>query len=311
MEAGSRTVASWVEECARRLTEAGVCFDNGLQTAEAEAEYLVCKVCGIPFEETEELETVVVGAEQSAAVESWLERRIRERLPLFYMTREAFFAGRSYFVDERVLLPRSRIENLVDDPEALEEWLGHVEVRRILDLGCGCGCLAVSFAERFPLAQVDAADISPGALKVAGANLRRHGMEGRVRLMRSDLFQGLGKARYDLIVTNPPYVSREEFESLPPEYHHEPSIALKAGEDGLDLVRAILSQAPDHLEEGGVLICETGDAGQERLQEALPELMLEWLPFHFGASGVFLVSREELLDWREANGNVLLPLPNR
>ncbi|MBF0429477.1 MAG: HemK family protein methyltransferase, partial [Magnetococcales bacterium] len=167
------------------------------------------------------------------------------------------------------------------------------------DLGTGSGCLAISLSLAFPSARVDAVDLSLEALEVAKKNRRQFGLQQRVRLLQSNLFSALAKERYDLIVTNPPYVPRADFEQLPVEYHREPAMALCAGPDGLDLLDPILRQAADHLTPGGVLICETGDDVQEILMARWPEVPVEWIPFHFGGSGVFAIQKETLEAWKK------------
>ncbi|MEO5340442.1 MAG: 50S ribosomal protein L3 N(5)-glutamine methyltransferase [Magnetococcus sp. MYC-9] len=231
----------------------------------------------------------------------FLAQRIDQRLPAAYIVGEAPFAGYRFAVNPDVLIPRSRLENLLDDPGQLHRLLGRQRVKRILDLGTGSGCLAIAFALAFPDAQIDATDISPAALAVAKANGRRfhkrHGLHKRLRWVQSDLFDQLADRRYTLIVSNPPYVSRETLAALPPEYRHEPSLALDGGSDGLALVEPILRQAARFLTPHGVLICEVGDDTGEQMMARWPELPVEWIFFHFGASGVFAARRDDLAHW--------------
>ncbi|MBF0165373.1 MAG: 50S ribosomal protein L3 N(5)-glutamine methyltransferase [Magnetococcales bacterium] len=289
-------VAGWIRWVARRLEAAQLCHANGLQEPYLEAEYLVLHAFSIPFE-TKPVKRPPPPADAEARVRRLLERRVNQRQPAPYVTGEAFFAGHRFFVDERVLIPRSRIENILDDPRGFSPWFPKGPPRRILDLCTGSGCLAIALALRLPQAKVDGVDLSKGALQVARLNRDRFGLRDRVRLIASDLFAALGGERYDLIVTNPPYVPRADFDALPPEYHREPAMALVAGEDGLDLIGPILRQASDHLNPRGVLICETGDDVQEILMRRWPDLPVTWLPFHFGGSGVFALTREELEAW--------------
>src|SRR5204863_8214191 len=181
-------------------------------------------------------------------------RRISERVPVAYLLKEAWLAGQSFYVDERVIVPRSHIAELLREP-----FLARRSIARLLDLCTGSGCLAILAARAFPAAQVDAVDLSPPALAVARKNVARHRLGRRVHLRRSDLFQALANARYDLILTNPPYVSATAMGELPAEYRHEPRLALAGGTDGLDLVARILAQAPEYLAAGGLLVCEVGD----------------------------------------------------
>ncbi|MBF0295948.1 MAG: 50S ribosomal protein L3 N(5)-glutamine methyltransferase [Magnetococcales bacterium] len=293
------TVNDWIRETARCLTEAGVCCASGMQEPYLEAEYLVLHAFSIPLS-TPAKRRPPPPDDAQQRVRTLLDQRIGQRLPAAYVTREAFFAGRGFYVDERVLIPRSRIENMLDDPRGFTPWLAHDRVRRILDLGTGSGCLAITLALMFPEARVDAADLSPGALEVAAVNRDRFGLRDRLRLVASDLFAGLTQARYDLIVSNPPYVPEADFARLPPEYRREPAMALRAGPDGLDLLRPILLEAPDYLTPGGLLVCECGDDVEKILMTHWPDLPVTWIPFHFGASGVFAVLRETLQHWRGA-----------
>lgn len=289
-----RPVQAWLRHGTKRLNTANLCFDNGLQNAAAEAEYLLFHCLGLPFEEAERHLTRPVAAAVATAYEQLLERRILERIPVHYLTHEAFFAGMRLYVDPRVLIPRSRIEILLDDPEGLPVLAPAAQVGRILDLCTGSGCLAFALATLYPKAAVDAADLSPEALAVARLNRKRLGLGQRVRLVQSDLFAALGRNRYDLIVTNPPYVTHATLAALPAEYHHEPTLALDGGDNGLQLVLAILQQAPAHLTPHGLLICEVGDETEAILRRNHPRLPLAWLPFHFGGSGVFAATRADL-----------------
>ncbi|MBF0341107.1 MAG: 50S ribosomal protein L3 N(5)-glutamine methyltransferase [Magnetococcales bacterium] len=291
-------VAGWIRLVARRLDAAGLCFASGMQEPYPEAEYLVLHAFAIPLETPPPRRPPPpVNARQR--VQRLLEARIVQRKPAAYVTKEAFFAGHRFMVDERVLIPRSRIENMLDDPRGFTPWLHPGRVRRILDLGTGSGCLAIALALSYPRAMVDAVDLSPEALEVAKSNRDRFGLQRQVKLVRSDLFGALAGERYDLIVTNPPYVPQADFDALPAEYHREPAMALVAGPEGLDLVGPILRQAPDFLTPGGLLVCETGDEVEKNLMARWPTLPVTWIPFHFGASGVFAVVREMLEKWRE------------
>ncbi|NGZ29529.1 MAG: 50S ribosomal protein L3 N(5)-glutamine methyltransferase, partial [Magnetococcales bacterium] len=289
-----RLVKEWIRMATRRLMGAKLCFDNGLQTAEAEAEYLLFHVMALPFEEARRYQNRQVTGEESSTFLQLLEQRILKRTPVHYLTKEAFFAGLRLYVDERVLIPRSRIELLIDDPEGLPELVPASGVKNILDLCTGSGCLAFALALLYPNARVDGSDLSADALAVARINQQRLKLEGRVRLIQSDLFAGLKGRKYDLIVSNPPYVPRSTLDSLPVEFQREPALALDGGVDGLILVETILRQAVDHLTPQGYLICEVGDETEKILRNKYPGLFLEWLEFYFGGSGVFMIDRQGL-----------------
>ncbi|HUQ73358.1 MAG TPA: 50S ribosomal protein L3 N(5)-glutamine methyltransferase [Burkholderiales bacterium] len=259
------TLAQLIERTARRLESAPLFYGHGTDNARDEAAWLVLRGLGLPF--GADLQQRVSDEER---IESLLQRRIDERVPVAYLLKEAWLAGQSFYVDERVIVPRSHIAELLR-----EKWLASHRARRILDLCTGSGCLAILAARAFASATVDAADVSPAALAVAGKNVARHRLGRRVKVRRSDLFAGLRGERYDLILSNPPYVSASAMAKLPAEYRHEPRLALVGGADGLDLVARMLAQAPDHLEAGGVLVCEIGD-GKAAVQRRFPRLPLGW-----------------------------------
>lgn len=318
-DAGSlRTLQEWLDDATAQITAAEVSLDNGMQEPCLEAEYLAYHAL-LRCPTTKDRLLAVDGTQDRAAakaIKKWQHRlcrppppefpaifadflahRLQHRLPAAYITGEAPFAGHRFAVNTDVLIPRSRIENMLDDPERLRRLLGTRRVKRILDLGTGSGCLAIAFALAFPEAQVDATDFSQAALQVAQVNRRRFHLEKRMQLLHSDLFDRLSGRRYTLIVTNPPYVSQATLADLPTEYRHEPAMALDGGVDGLALVEPILRQAAQFLTPKGVLICEIGDETGERLLARWPDLPVEWIFFHFGASGVFVARREDLADW--------------
>jgi ribosomal protein L3 glutamine methyltransferase len=220
-----------------------------------------------------------------------LDQRIRQRIPAVYLTHLCWFAGIPFHVDERVLVPRSPIAELIENRFA--PWVAPDAVRSIVDLGTGSGCIAMAAAMAFPRARVDAVDISPDALEVARINRKALGLTRRVRLVESDFFEGLAGRRYDIIVSNPPYVGTAEFNGLPPEYGHEPAGALRSGRDGMDAVRVLLAQAAAHLTEAGVLVVEVGNT-EARLRRAFPKLPFVWLTFARGGGGVFLLTAAQL-----------------
>jgi ribosomal protein L3 glutamine methyltransferase len=220
-----------------------------------------------------------------------LKRRIIERLPLPYLTHRAFFAGLELYVDARVLVPRSPIAELV--LQRFRPWIGTRRVRRILDIGTGSGAIALACAKAFPQAQVDAVDISAAALQVCRRNVRRLALEKQVNVLRSDYFGAVAGRRYDIIVSNPPYVGRAEMRALPREYRHEPRLGLASGADGLDSVRAILAGAQTHLREEGILVVEVGNT-ENALLRAFARLPFVWPKISMGGEGVFLLNARDL-----------------
>jgi ribosomal protein L3 glutamine methyltransferase len=292
-------IGDFIRRAARRMEAAGLAYGHGTDNAVDEAAWLVFSVLGLAHEDGGRHYERVLTPEEVARCEALLERRIRERKPLAYLLQEAWFAGLPFYVDERVLVPRSPIAELIE--RRFSPWLDPDRVTRALDVGTGSGCIAVALALAFPAATVDALDISADALAVAGINVRRHAVSDRVRLIRSNLFEALaaraGREPYELIVSNPPYVGEEELAKLAPEYRHEPALGLAAGESGLDSVLAILHDAADFLAHDGILVVEVG-ASDEALSARLPEVPFVWLDFERGGSGVFLLTRDDLVKCR-------------
>jgi ribosomal protein L3 glutamine methyltransferase len=286
------TVDDLIERGARRLARAGLAFGHGTDNARDEAAALVLHAAGLPAVAGSRLTSRRIGAARAARARALIERRIAERVPAAYLTGRTWFAGLEMRVDPRVLIPRSPIAELIE--RRFSPWISVERARRILDIGTGSGCIAIACAKAFPSARVDAADISREALEVAAENARRHRVDRRVRLVASDHFSGLGRRRYDIIVSNPPYVSERELEALPPEYRHEPRRALAAGRDGLESVRIILAGAADHLVAGGILVVEVGDT-ERAVRRAYPSLPFTWLDFERGGGGVFLLTAEILM----------------
>ncbi|MBF0621430.1 MAG: 50S ribosomal protein L3 N(5)-glutamine methyltransferase [Magnetococcales bacterium] len=293
----TRRVGDFIRATAKRLRQNKVCLENGMQTPQWEAEYLIAHILDLPVDKLDYHRHKPVDAPSAARIETLLDLRINEHIPAAYLTKEAYFAGHRFFVDERVLIPRSRIENILDDEDGFPGLMNGKPIEHILDLATGSGCLAISLALAFPSARVVGSDISEGALAVAKINRKKHHLEKRLTLVHSNLFHSLATECYDLIVTNPPYVPNAVVDNLPPEYRKEPDLALRAGDDGLSLVTPLLKAAPDHLTPGGLLVCEVGDEQEETMKERWPDFPGYWLPFHFGASGVFAIHRETLQNW--------------
>ncbi|MGC9238197.1 MAG: 50S ribosomal protein L3 N(5)-glutamine methyltransferase [Acidithiobacillus sp.] len=269
-----------------RFSAAAIDCSQGFQTPRAEACALVARRLDLEPEDLPEvLSCRVTRAEAERILDAFYQREILRR-PTAYILGEAWFAGLRFAVDERVLIPRSLLEPFIE--EGFAPWVRAEGVRRILEIGTGSGCMAVALALRFPEATVDAVDISPEVLELATENVRRHDLEERIRLYPSDLFSAVGDARFDLIVSNPPYVDAAAMAQLPPEYRHEPRLALAAGEDGLDCILPLLDQAHAHLLPGGALVVETGDAEHALLARDLPYPLI-WLEHPAGGSGVFVL----------------------
>jgi ribosomal protein L3 glutamine methyltransferase len=274
-------VSELLRDTARRFTRAGLHFGHGTHSAREEAAWLISSVLGFLLEQE-------LSSKQVNAINSLAGRRIRERVPLAYLLKEAWLGEHSFYVDERVIVPRSFIAELLRDH--LSPWLPR-EPKRALDLCTGSGCLAVLLALEFPRARVDASDVSAAALAVAKKNIGRYKLNGRVKPIRSNLFHKMKK--YDLIVSNPPYVTARSMAKLPKEYRHEPSMALAAGDDGLDLVRRILAEAKQHLSPGGLLVCEIG-GNRKALERAYPRLEFAWPETSEGPGSVFILERGQL-----------------
>jgi ribosomal protein L3 glutamine methyltransferase len=284
---------------ANAFDAAGLWYGHGTGCAADEASWLVGSVLGVDYGAEPEVLLRTLDRLSAHALSDAEARRIRDlgtariarRVPLAYLLGEAWFAGLRFAVDERVLVPRSPIAELI--AEGYAPWAEPDRVRRVLEIGTGSGCIAIATALALPGAHVDATDISAPALAVARENVARHGVGDRVTLIGSDLFRSLPRTRYDLIVTNPPYVDAAEMRSREAEYRHEPEIGLAAGADGLSIVRRLLAEAADWLEPEGALIVEVG-VSNEALQRAYPTVPFLWLAFEHGGQGVFVLTRADL-----------------
>jgi ribosomal protein L3 glutamine methyltransferase len=287
------TIADFVRWGASLFSEAGLCFGHGTDNAMDEASYLVLHALHLPAHLPDYQRMARLTEREKEAVVDLLLRRVQQRRPAPYLTHEAWFAGLKFYVDERVLVPRSPLAEIID--QRFAPWL-ECEPDRVLDLCTGSGCIAIACAYAFRDAEVDAADISLDALEVAMINIQAHELKGHVHAVHSDLFAALEGRCYDLIVSNPPYVATAEMERLPVEYRHEPAHALEAGDDGLDYVVRILRRAAAHLTEGGLLVVEVGGSAQA-LQRRLPHLPFVWLEFQRGGDGVFLLTAQQLAEY--------------
>lgn len=285
------SVGEAIERCAAALTAARVHFGHGTDNARDEAAELVFFAAGIAHARGARAYPELLAPGVRRRIDALLRRRIDERKPLAYLTRRGFFAGMELYVDRRVLVPRSPIAELA--LHRFAPWIAARRVRRVLDLGTGSGAIALACARAFKAATVDAVDISPGALAVCRRNVRKLGLEDRVEVIRSDHFAAVSGRRYDIIVSNPPYVGPREMRSLPPEYGHEPRLGLEAGSDGLSSVRVILGAAREHLTEHGILVVEVGNT-ERALMRAYPRTRFIWPPFTNGGGGVFLLRAQDL-----------------
>ena len=291
MTAELHTIIDLIRYGASRFNAAGLTFGHSYDNALDESTQLVLHALHMPHDLSPIYGQSRVTAEEKAEVLALFERRINERVPAAYLTGEAWFAGLSFIADARALVPRSPIAELIE--AGFEPWLGGREVEHALDICTGGGCIAIAMGHYNPNWQVDAVDISADALSLAEQNKQRM-LARNVDFIESNLFDNLQGRRYQLIVTNPPYVTNAETDALPQEYSHEPELGLRAGDDGLDLVLKILRDAPEHLTEDGLLICEVGEA-EHALVELLPEVEMAWIEFKVGQMGIFAVEATELV----------------
>ena len=276
------------------LGAAGLAFGHGMANAFDEAVYLVLHTLKLPLDELESVRDHALTVDQQKAIAAIIDRRVRERVPAAYLTHEAWLGPHCFYVDERVIVPRSFIAELLDDE--LSPWIDNADsVTSVLDLCTGSGCLAIVAALTFPHAQVDAVDLSTDALDVARRNIDDYALPGRVTPILSDMFAALQGRRYDLIISNPPYVTGKSMAALPDEYHREPAMALASGDDGLDHVRIILRDAATYLKPGGLLVVEAG-FNRDGVEAAFPRVPFTWAEVSAGDDIVFLLTREELLE---------------
>jgi ribosomal protein L3 glutamine methyltransferase len=284
-------VEDLIRAIAERFEEAELSYGHGTDNALDEAAWLVFASLGLSHDDAPAVYTTEVNNIDVSTAMDIAKRRVRERVPLAYLIHQAYFAGHEFYVDERVLVPRSPFAELIQ--ARFSPWLTEEAVRSAVDLGTGSGCIAIAIAHAFPDACVDAVDISPDALEVTAINIERHGLAHRVTAVKSDFFAALSDTRYDLIVSNPPYVDRQDMKAMPDEYHHEPQLGLAAGDDGLESVHKIMRDASRFLTDNGILVCEVGNS-QPALEAAYPDTAFVWLELSQGGAGIFLLTKNDL-----------------
>jgi ribosomal protein L3 glutamine methyltransferase len=287
-----RSAEKWLGYCADEMTKAGLFFGHGTDNAHDEAAWMLLHILGAPLDGSFSHWDIGLDESQANKLEDLLARRISERCPLAYLTGEARFCGLGFVVTPDVLIPRSPLAEVI--PERFTPWVDLGKGDEVLDMCTGGACIAIAMALYMPGVNVDAVDISKPALDIAAQNVDRHGVSDRVKLIHSDLFSEIENARYDLIVSNPPYVSQQVFDHLPEEYRAEPSGGLVCGEDGLDIVLKILDASPQYMKKTAVLIVEVGESA-ETLLKLLPRVPFMWLEFNHGGDGIFLLEYDQLL----------------
>ncbi|MEY2700331.1 MAG: ribosomal protein N(5)-glutamine methyltransferase [Pseudomonadota bacterium] len=289
-----RDFIRWSASC---FNEAGLFFGHGTATALDEAAALVLYALSLEYTLPETYFSARLTRPEKDRIVAMVEERVRSRVPLAYLTHEAWFCGLRFYVDERVLVPRSPIAELIEN--RFQPWIAPDAVTRVLDLCTGSGCIAIACAYAFPEAEVHAVDISSDALAVARRNIADHDLEMQVQAVESDLFNALEGQRYDLIVSNPPYVNLDEWQSLPDEFHAEPALGLAAGEDGLDIVRRMLAEVSRYLTPEGILVVEVGSSA-DMLQAAYPDVPFWWIDFERGGDGVFMLTAAQIHEYHQA-----------
>ena len=287
-----RTAEDWLIHCVAEMNHAGVFFGHGTDNANDEAAWMLLHILNAPMDGSFSNWGVELTTDQQEQLKALLARRIDERVPLAYLTGEARFCGLDFIVNSQVLVPRSPLAELIQGQ--FSPWLKLHSGARVLDMCTGGGCIAIAMAVYIHECKVDAVDLSPGALSVASQNVERHAVAGRVNLIHSDLFSALESGAYDLIVSNPPYVSTAVFEKLPAEYRAEPSDGLVCGEDGLEIVLKIMDAAPDYLQQRGILVVEVGESA-ETLMDLLPRVPFFWFDFEEGGDGIFMLEYDQLI----------------
>lgn len=297
-----KTLRDFLRWTTSRFNEAGLFYGHGNDDAFNEASQLLLSALQLPVTELPDLFLDArLSSDEKKTLVDLIEKRIEQRIPLPYLTHEAWFAGMPFYVDERVLIPRSPFAELIDNQ--FQPWIESPEnVHKILDLCTGSGCIAIALATAFEDAEVDAVDISTDALAVADININRHRLQEQVHAIQSDCWQALEPAQqYDLIVSNPPYVGADEMAGLPGEYRHEPASALEAADNGLALIGEILLKAADYLSDNGLLFVEVGNADLA-VDEKWPDIAFMWLDFEFGGHGIFMLDKIQCIEFRQRYG---------
>jgi ribosomal protein L3 glutamine methyltransferase len=282
-------VIDLIQEVGQLFGDCNLCYGHGTDNPLDEAAALVLFVLGIDYSDAEEPSFSKVSAVEFKLIEKLVDQRIQERKPLAFLTQEAFFCGYKFYVDERVLIPRSPMAELIR--KQFEPWIDSASVERVLDVATGSGCLAVAIAKNFPGAEVVASDVSKGALEVATINVDGLSVREQVTLVESDLFENI-EGVFDLIVSNPPYVGPKSYEALPPEYHHEPGLALIAEQNGLDFIARILHDSPPFLRDNGILVLEMGEVAEEA-EKAFPH-PFKWVELDNGGGGIAVLEAKHL-----------------
>lgn len=286
------TMTDFMRWGASQFVQAGLSYSHGMSSPLDESVYLVLRTLNLPVDTPDVYWTSNLTTTEKKQVINTLSQRINERIPAAYITKEGWFAGLQFYVDERVLVPRSPIAEMVE--AQFTPWVNPDEVESVLDLCTGSGCIGIACAYAFPMAKVDLADISEDALDVARINVDKHEAQHRVSVIHSDLFEGLSGKQYDIIVSNPPYVDAEDISDMSDEFQHEPELGLSSGNDGLECTRKILKQAADHLTDEGILVLEVGNS-QYALTDEFPDLPFQWVDIERGGDGVFVLTKAQLV----------------
>ena len=287
------TIRDWLRFTVSRFEEAGIFFGHGTDNAYDEAVWLIMSALHLPLDTLDNFLDAVITETERKHLAHLIERRTVDRTPTAYLLREAWLKGYKFYVDERVIVPRSFIAELLEN--GLSPWVEFPEmVENVADICTGSGCLGVLLADAFPAAHVDVVDISPDAIAVCNINIANYGLQDRITAIQSDMFANLQGKTYDVIISNPPYVDAPSMATLPQEYRNEPQIALGSGEAGLDHTHTLIRQAPQHLNDGGLLVVEIGH-NRDALLDAYPHLPFTWLEVESGNEFVFLLTREQLV----------------
>ena len=307
MITATNTPRALIQWGADRFDQAGLVFGHGTDNALDEAAALVLHTLQIGYDQPDALLDQPISSVDRQRIVQLLEQRISSRKPAAYLLKEAWFAGMPFYVDERVLVPRSPIAELIEARFA--PWIDPEQVGRVLDMCTGSGCIGLACAQAFPDATVDLSDLSKDALDVAQINIKRHQLMARVNAIQSDIFTALRGQLYDIIVANPPYIPEAEMQQLSAEFGHEPSLGLQAGADGLDIIVQILKQAAGHLADNGILVAEVGYT-QDCLLARYPEVPFMWFDFEYGGTGVFMLDKAQLDEYQPLFDQVLAERKN-